>query len=211
MARTDSVDALEERYGKLPDLAGTYSGTCVLVGDGACAWDDLERLGAKSKELDGSIKYGNAHFLVVNMMGLRFRGEIRHWYSNDHRWLLAMNGARRPEFDKHFWPCPRKLHACQGEVQGIVCWPWDSAGSSGRCAVLTALALGYERVIVCGMPLDNSGHPGDPPWYVGNLRREVADAADTTENHWWRQSRLKVFKDRVRAMSGRTRDWLGAP
>lgn len=77
---------------------------------------------------------------------------------------------------------------------------WD--GSSGLLGVTVALALGYSKVILCGVPLDKkAGHYFSPdiPWMDGPRYR-----------HAW----IKHFpemKDRVKSMSGWTQSLLGAP
>ncbi len=73
-------------------------------------------------------------------------------------------------------------------------------------AILVALALGYEGVVVAGMPLDNGPHNGEPPWRVSNVGGEVSD----DDTHWKRAIDL-AFKGRVKSLSGRTRGWLGEP
>jgi len=68
--------------------------------------------------------------------------------------------------------------------------------------------LGYEEIILCGIPLDDAGHDGEPPWRRTNFTREVAGQINNPENRFWKEARLKVFEGRVRSMSGRTREWL---
>ncbi len=83
-------------------------------------------------------------------------------------------------------------------------WPWTKHGTSGLGAILTALALGYEEIVLCGMPLDESGHNGEPPWRKCGFLNEVPDA----DPHW----RLAIdlaFGGKVKSMSGRTKEWLG--
>jgi hypothetical protein len=64
--------------------------------------------------------------------------------------------------------------------------------------------LGYEEIVLAGIPMDNAGHYFDPPWVATDL----ADSAVATV---WREARDRVFDGRVKSLSGNTRDWLGAP
>ncbi len=59
---------------------------------------------------------------------------------------------------------------------------------------------------LAGMPLDNGPHNGEPPWRMTRFTTEVADQ----DEHWQRAINF-AFEGRVKSLSGRTRDWLGAP
>ena len=68
--------------------------------------------------------------------------------------------------------------------------------------VLIALAMGYERIMLAGIPLDNRGYCYAPP------NNQSMFESETLENEW-KEARDEVFRDRVRSFSGRTREWLG--
>lgn len=76
-----------------------------------------------------------------------------------------------------------------------------TGGASGLYAAKVALVdLGADKVILCGVPMDDSPHfNDDAPW-------QDADA------HWPAFEELDAnIKARIRSMSGRTADYLGKP
>lgn len=72
---------------------------------------------------------------------------------------------------------------------------WNTGGGSAMYATLFGLeVLGFERVILCGCPLE----AGD---YLYNFE---------ADGIWQHRARV-IFQGRVRSMSGNTRRLLGAP
>ena len=80
----------------------------------------------------------------------------------------------------------------------------QDGGTSGLFACFVGLLLGYTRIVLAGIPCDNTPHYFDPLPYGGKLDRESPAAL-------WLWARDHVFHGRVTSLSGRTRDWLGAP
>jgi len=78
----------------------------------------------------------------------------------------------------------------------------DRSGSSGLFALKVALVdLGYDRAVLCGVPMDEQArHITEPwPWRSAEILRAG-----------WRQA-LPAIGDRARSMSGWTADLLGRP
>lgn len=173
----------------------------LILGDARCVWDDVAQWAKPGRR--GTIDFPG-HVMAVNMIGLYIEN-LDHWYSNDGRWLKRLCDARRPEWAK-WYPRPQ-LHSVQ-TVDGVTHWPFSGAGSSGLNAARVGATL-YEEVILAGIPLDDSGHNGEPPWKVTNFTNEVAPQVRCEENLIWKTARINDFGGRVRSMSGRTRDWLG--
>lgn len=65
------------------------------------------------------------------------------------------------------------------------------SGSSAMLGIETAIKLGHRKIICCGCPLD-----GDRKY-------------ESFRRGW--QERIDLIKDKVRSMSGWTRDLVGAP
>jgi hypothetical protein len=120
--------------------------------------------------------------------------ELHHWYSNDVGMLLKWSQARRPGYNTP------KLHSMKSGPN-VTVWPVWGQGTSPLNAAKVGVMMGYEKVVLCGVPLDNSGHYFDPPWIGTNFANEVTD---TWLAHWDRQGLENVF-----SMSGRTREILG--
>ena len=200
------LDALLAEYGSgahaLPDIAGHYKGkSLVICADGANVWQDLEAFGCRSDAGRGGVAKAGWDFLVVNKLGETFPGAIEHWYSNSAAALGRFMRARRDEYLREFI-IPMHSHSCENGASWV--WPWPAEGTSGLGAALTGAALGYDRIAICGMPLDNGPHNGEPHWRGTKFLTEAAP-----DDKHWRLAIDKVLTGRVRSMSGRTRDWLG--
>ena len=209
--------ALEDyfaRYGgrefPLPKIAGAYTGHALMIcADAACVWDDLEAFGCRCDRGRGKVEKTGCHFMVVNKLGEVFPGNIEHWYSNEAKLLGDFIKARRNEYSKEFYgPC--HTHSNNRGVDWH--WPFGGHGTSGLGAALVGLGLGYQEITLCGLPLDDAPHNGEPPWR--QCRFEAAEAAaqvnGAPDAHWLRARDL-AFGGKVKSMSGRTRQWLGAP
>ena len=193
----------------LPDIAGSYQGRgLVICADAHCVWDDLERLGAKNDSGRGRVVAPQGwHFMMVNRIGQVFPGDVEHWYCNDGAWLERIVAVRRPEYKAEFVG-PNHLHS-RNRKGSHHCWPWVGSGTSGLGAILTGLALGYEKIILCGMPLDDAHHNGEPPWRRTKFQSgEAANQVNGKPPRPWAQAMRKAFDGKVQSMSGRTKEWL---
>lgn len=98
----------------------------------------------------------------------------------------------------------------------------SSGATSAGKAALIGLAMGFERVILCGCPMDGSGYfPGESILGAG-IKHEAAcqRIGDKTKQNQRTIVRYRAkmaelaettFKGRVFSMSGYTRQVLGAP
>jgi hypothetical protein len=139
-----------------------------------------------------------------------YPGVVDHAFSYQYRWLPHWIGGRRETISTHpvreRWGEIGMVHS---RVSAQYCWPWNGNGTSSLGAVLTAVALGYDRIVICGVPLDDGPHFFDPPWATCNFTNEVGTRQDGKMIHW--QTTSRAFKGKVRSMSGRTCELLGAP
>ncbi len=190
MILTDGVEVpWISRRKNCPDIAGSESGLVLIVGSGHTVWDDLENFGVHIHDV-----------ICVNDVGMHFPGHVKHWYSNDTQMLRKWVQARRPRYQMDFGKDIQTHSCCEGAKWK---WPWPGHGSSSLNAVFTALALGYDKIILCGVPLDDEGHYFDPPWIRTNFSREA------TTRHW--RLLAPKFEGKVTSMSGNSREILGAP
>lgn len=177
-----------------------YKGGIVVCGDAACIWNDLESFGCRSG--NGVVKDG-WEFMTVNKIVEVFPGHIEHAYSHSAQTLISFIAARRHEYKNEFVG-PRYTHSIQSGTN--VSWNWSGHGTSALGAALTAVALGYEKIVLAGIPLDDGGHNGEPHWRRCSFTTEVADS----DEHWKRAIAL-AFEGKIKSMSGRTAKWLGRP
>lgn len=79
----------------------------------------------------------------------------------------------------------------------------ESMTSGVMAAKVALIDLGFDKVVFCGVPMTNTPHfvnrPDAPTW----------DIADHYFERWYMIS--DHYKQRMRSMSGRTRELLGAP
>ena len=188
-----------------PKIAGTYSGNVVICADASCIWDDLEKFGCRDDSGQGRVYKHGWDFMTVNKMVEVFPGIVEHAYSNSPSCLRRFIAARRDEYE--FGP-PKHAHSIQKGCGHV--WPFGGHGTSGLGAALVAVALGYSRIVLCGMPLDDGHHNGEPPWRrTAFASSEAAGGVRTDRNVYWWKARELAFQGKVRSMSGRTRTWLG--
>lgn len=194
----------------LPKIAGTYAGKKLIIcADAACVWEDLEAFGCASYAGRGSVKKEGWDFLTVNKLVETFPGAIEHCYSNEPSLLRSFIGARRNEYEKEF-PRPANTHSCNEGAKWR--WPWGGHGTSGLGAVLVGLGLGYDQIVLCGMPLDDGPHNGEPHWRACRFKsKEAAGSVDDDRDGHWKRAIQLAFDGKVKSMSGRTKNWLGSP
>lgn len=91
-----------------------------------------------------------------------------------------------------------------------VCWDGVQEGEeSGHLALKIALLMGYEKIIICGISLDNKGHffdPKDPSMNnstVFNVRKD--------DRAWEKYSHIEECAKRTKAISGRLASIFGYP
>ena len=174
----------------------------LILGGGRCVFDDY----FKAKEF-----FKTYEIMAINDMIGQFRLEKIHHGFCLHKRLLQANKVLREEKGMGGDYTSHGITACPG-VDRV----WSKAyrtGESGTSSILVALHLGYTKIIVCGVPLDNSGHywdpdvkfePTKPQWSVFNAKGQMGLANEVIK-------RNPLAKDRVRSMSGRTADAFGKP
>lgn len=193
-----------------PNIRGAYKGkNLVICGDAACVWIDLELFGCRDNSDRGRVWKMGWHFMTINKLVEVFPGNIEHAYSNSGEFLDIFVKARRREYKREFVG-PNHTHAAGRGSRHR--WPWRGSGSSSLGACLSAIQMGYDRIVLAGIPLDDSAHNGEPHWRKCRFRNEVQDTkSHRTINHHWKLARDTVFEGKVTSLSGRTRDWLGPP
>ncbi len=177
-----------------PSYLDSCKGNLIILGGSRCVWDDWLRL--RDAGFSGSL-------MAVNDIGQWIDG-LNHWVS------------LHPANLRH-WIELKRLHAMhshnclthtQEPYEGIrVAWQIQPYGEqSGLFAIQVGLLLGFDRIMVCGIPMDHSGHFFDPPWTDG-----VGEHDDKCVKHSWRQTidMNPIYKRSVRSMSGWTKEIFG--
>src|SRR5574343_754284 len=175
-------------------LIGQFSGRKLLIcGSGRTLWDDVEKAPFL---LDDPL----VDAMCINEAGLHWPWKLKHWYSNHRERMEAWAAVR-----KWHWPDPEWFHT-NGETSRPkwACWRVPGIGSSGVVAIYAGLSMGYDAILLCGIPLDDSGHFYDPPCVGSNF---IAESPQRVLEFAARE----VFDGRVQSMSGRSREIFGGP
>ena len=206
-------------------LLGTCAGrSLVIAGNGRTIWDDLRRSGAFPYGLmDIEPSYVPQDVLPPDLMAINDIGmylpSLEHWVSFHDDTLVLQNELRY-----RVWPYTTQpqLHSNTRGQMGredrrspiheagvsVQYWGFEEPRmySSGVLGICIGLMLGYDRIVLAGMPADNQGNIFQPPWEWSK------QGTDTAQEVWqnliaW----VPEVKERVRSLSGNTRKWLGAP
>ncbi len=197
--------------GSSPALLGKYSGTLLIE----CPGHTFQHDTAQLTELCGEWRGPR---MAVNYMGfLRETVTYTHWasiHTEFFKWSRYIGTPIKNLSSEG----PRYLPLFQGEAHGA--YPvkgisgvsdvnvWDvgiNGGTSTLFAAIVAIAMGYDRVVLTGAPLDGGGYLYGEPNKMGEQygTRSIFLA--------WQQASLSVFKGRVRSVSGNSSRWLGRP
>ena len=177
--------------GECPPVVDSKQGRQLLViGSGRDVWNDLAMLDAKNFDLmavndmmiyyPGRLTYGVTHH-PEKLPGWRF--------FQDHAGTLMRTIAHRQHWGMvdHVWPIKR------------------TGGTSGLFGVLVGLLMGYDQIVLAGIPCDDSPRFFDPPW-----KKHEHFGREDSHDEWFR-ARDAIFNDKVKSMDGNTLAWLGAP
>jgi SAM-dependent methyltransferase len=165
----------------------------IVVGGGKDVWTELET--AKQLCRDSGREW---KLFVVNDAIMHLADEVDYFVT-----LHPVKvGAWLAEREKRGYSRPREVWAhekpAHSQVDRIIN---KSRGSSGLVAVHVARYLEYDRVILCGVPMDmNSDH---------FIRKKKWAAAETFKSGW--HEHMSELKLHVRSMSGWTKQQLGVP
>lgn len=184
-----------------PPCAGNFKGLAVVMATGRCVWDDLARFNPEHHKAD---------VIAVNNMILHWKNRVHHG--------VSLHAEEPPLWRKlrQQYGCDNNHVTCHAarpsrDPQIMNCdYIWDllgcaRAGTSSLFAVAVGIALGYSRIVLAGVPLDDKGHFYDPPGLVFKC------FGSTSVRNQWQTAQEVFFKNRVRSLSGWTRELLGEP
>lgn len=165
----------------------------IITGSAECLFHDLLQI-----KIDKLANVEECDVLCVNQSALYYPYFFQHWASL-HPELFKCYGKYVQN------KCKFVTHSNRITPEVERCWSlYASNGDSGLFAVRVALRLEYEKIILCGMPLD-----GQAKFYTMKDSKCFFDC--TTNQALWKETAADEFEDRVRSMSGNTREFLGAP
>ena len=171
----------------------------LILGGGQCVWDDVRNLEA----MIGGPWPGLV--IAVNDVGCIWPRRLDHWCSLHAEKLPKWEQSRQRSGHPgkyETWGGRQKRHV----DHTVQAW---GGGSSGLLAVTIAIDhLKCDVVVLCGVPMDKRPH------FAESIEHQPTRIWNSAEGHWrtWKKDSVqRRMRDKVRSMSGRTRDMLGAP
>lgn len=174
--------------------------TALVIGCAANIWEDVE---AATNLFEPDAIY------CVKLAGVHWPGKFDVWATLHPEFMDAYEVERKakghPGGYEIVAPLPGEvgMHGKKGNIARRVSYRWpgmNASASSGGYGAKVALDDGFERVVLAGVPMDNSNHfTRGKPWlqldsFTDGFKRSVP-----------------YFADRVRSMSGWSREILGQP
>lgn len=163
---------------------------CVILGGADCVWSDLDNAQALFTP-DAVIACNHA---ARDYYGFVDHSVTMHPDIRDRLWIPARRAAGLPDAGQ-LWH-PRHRGAWPGST------PIESkGGSSGMLCIRVALELGFDKIVLCGVPMAklNRHYDDHRPWIEARQYHNV----------WLREA--PALQGRVKSMSGWTREVFGAP
>lgn len=175
--------------------------TALVVGCAANVWQEV--LEAQSLTVFHAV-------YCVKMAGVHWPGTFKVWATLHPEWMDDYEAQRRalalPNGYEIVAPLPGEVgvHGNKGNIARRVSYRWpgmNASASSGIYAAKVALEDGYDRVVLAGVPMQQDGghFTRGRPWLQVDSFIPGLELA------------LPHLKEKVRSMSGRTKELLGAP
>lgn len=161
----------------------------ILCGSSQTVWTDLaqaELLAPKHEKIG------------INFFPVHYRDNVTHWvtvHSDKMRYWLPL---RQYYNNSKAW-----THSYMDDASIDIVWDirYDS-GTSSLYALQIALKMGYQKILLCGITLDEQPCFYDPPTHTYKHAQRERTA--------WKQL-PDDMKSKVRSFSGFTKDLLGTP
>lgn len=182
----------------IPPYPHIHSGTCLVVGTAWTMWEDLERARLLRPEhtIFGINRTGE--FIRCDLMFSIDRSKIAGWRA------LQERNFGKGHFIYHSWkPTAGTTHADYPEID--YWWPHSTnGGTSSWSAVKVAKFMGFDEIILCGVPLS----PGD---YADGKKAETFQSEAHVRNSREAIKMQTWAHENVFSMSGWTRELFGEP
>ncbi len=187
----------------IPEWTTPCGGTLLIIGSAPCVYDDV----IKATQL------GACHRLLINGAALLFE-HAEHWLVGHGEKVQEFKRARAKVFTT---PIPYIHASARGGTDPIgVTHIWEgvsTGGTSAWKAVRIGKGMGYEKLILCGCPLDDSGYAAGESKGIGHSCARIGKGEGRMYANYRRTFavRAKDEGQNVYSMSGYSRELLGAP
>ncbi len=167
----------------------------LIFGTARCLWEDRDKAHAL-------LKGKTHHVMCINDAAIHVMGHpINH--------IVSLH-AEFPGALRKIQMAARNLGQSQthsDKPNGGIDIVWNFYNVGGTSALFGAkigIAMGYKKIILCGCPLDGTGHYWEDPSTKGILDcHAIGDV--------WRSAARDYLHGYVKSFSGRTKDYLGEP
>lgn len=176
--------------------------TVLITGDGHTLPGDVKRFDALNIPHD---------LFCVNRSMLFFQREVRHWAAVDVQECVWFSENYQGYFGTRICrhtigQMPIAFDAywiAENNLEGYAKMLWT--GNSSMLAILASFEMGYKKIILAGIPLDNGPHwyePADTPGpeWIGRVYQQ-----------WMDVKILRPEAERVRSLSGYSAFIFGEP
>ena len=145
--------------------------------------------------------------IACNDAGCYYQQPIRHWVAVHAALFTQWENLRKfRKFEGFYHTHTIKYGTFGGHAHFV--WEIEKFGGSvAMLATIVALEMGYNRVVLAGCPMDDSPHF----WDLCLDERPKLALDGPSIRDCWTLAKDVYFKDRVRSLSGWTRELLGGP
>lgn len=182
--------------------------TCLVLGGAECLWRDVE---AYQGPIDGCVACNDAGAVWPGALDAWVTLHPLNWTREKDAWLAKRRGKGFPDVPLYTHDANK---APDGAILTTYCFPGqEHSGSSGMFAAKVALVdLGFDRAILCGIPMSPMKHiTGADHWHTQpDVNGAKPSQLPGRYLKRWRDV-PQEYRDRIRSMSGATREMFGAP
>ena len=164
--------------------------TLIIIGSAPCDAADLAALVDLARGAD--LINGTFDLMAIGLDAISCRLPLKYVATNHHEDIPAIRERRAAMGGNLDY---RLISFKPGPGVDIVQPLGPVSGSSSLLGALAAITLGYDRIVLCGCPLAGNAPEGNP--------------YEAFRPGW--SAEFRAVRDRVRSMSGWTRELLGAP
>lgn len=180
----------------------TFNPLVLITADGWSAPEDIKKFQAWQIPHDTYAIARSIHLL---------KNPVDHWGDVDSDPAMWVAGNLKAKDREGNMPLrhslgPQKNFDVDWDIDGKI--PWDTSeilwhGSSALFAVLCCIAMGYQKIVLAGAPLDGKGH-----WYY----TDIPGPKWTGESYQaWFEFAACEQANMVKSLSGYTKQLLGEP
>jgi hypothetical protein len=169
----------------------------LIVGDASGVFDDIDAF------LDFKVEFDT---MAINYSPKIIPWKIQHFIAGDSHMKDMQNVAKSLTNGciKHCWN-PRSVGF---DVRWIRQTQQGWNGTTANLGIRIGLILGYLRIVLAGVPMDNTGN-----WYRSYIpQNDIKQGKDHRAHLWkWTEIATRPIARFIKSMSGNTADMFGKP